>query len=264
MSKVMPFIILALALALIFSGCASSSSPALDSSPSPLFEPSEDSTPKPSEDPTPEPSAEETLPPKASETPPAVNAEESIWGELIGDQYINKAFGFTATIPEGWVLASKEDIALYSGMAVDLIETVTDFDPNAAVTLMICSELPFGSATDFNPNINIAYAAQQDMRLFTDAALFNKLLDDLQEIYTNAFEPIYPNPSVSVGGEQSFKLNGREYVLINTTTEFDGGTMYQEQYSTKVGDGMLTFVAAYYDTADKAMTDVFIQSLMFE
>jgi len=269
MSKVAPFIVFVLALALVCCGCADSVSPDFSFGPKPA-EPGESPTPEASagESPTPEASAGEILPPKASESPkapvsqPTVNAKESIWGELSGDQYINKAFGFTATIPEGWVLASKKEIALYSGMAADLIETISDLRSNSNVMLMICSKLPLGS-TDFIPSINISYNGKADLQV-VNPSLFDMYLDNVKTLYTDAYEQLFSNVEVNVSGEQSYTINGREYYIVKVEAVFDENTLYQDQYFTQAGDGMICITATYYNTADKSETDSFIESIVFK
>lgn len=194
---------------------------------------------------------------------PAVSEEEaSLLGETDGDKYVNRALNFTAFLPDGWQFASDEVLEEATGLVRDTIKKETDIEPGSTVTLMLCSQNEFViPSTENNPNINIGFTnSPSTLKMLTDADLYNEFIDQ----YVTVFDELYKGADNLLTGERNVQINGKTYTAVYLEASFNDGVMYQNQYYTDIGDGVLITTLTYFDRASKDAMDTFMQNLKFE
>lgn len=86
----------------------------------PTPKPTAEPTPEPTAKPTPKPTAEPTPEPTAEPTPePTAAPRPAVWGSVKGDAYINRRFGLTCTLADGWTFLTDAELDRHVESAVD-------------------------------------------------------------------------------------------------------------------------------------------------
>ncbi len=261
MKKILCLAIGLLALMLAFTGCsqpAAVNAPDTDAAwgePSPTPE----ETPVLTELPEETPAVSE---PTATEAP----GDGGLMGAWEGNSYVNRMLGFSAALPEGWSVASKDVLEMVGGFAQEAIESTVDVSTDTAVMLMMCSEAEYDIGLMENPNINITYSKQKYIGLlFSSPTYIEQFIEQMSSLYQDLYDGMFgEDTQVTVTGESGVIVNGKEYIVIHIVTKYSAGIMYQEQYMTSVTDGFLTTTLAYYDESMRDEMAGFIDGMVFE
>ncbi len=208
---------------------------------------------------------EESAPVETPEATPEVSVSPSVSaddeaglaGTIAGDQYINKAMGFSVTIPEGWMFASDEEIEALYGQTKDLLEGTVELPENSQGYLMVCSQYPMGTS-GYNPNINMTVT-----NTTLTAAMYDAMLEQFQTMYTQMYVEQMGADSVEVTGSPSVTFGGKDYMNFNIVSTFGSDTMYQTQYMTMTGDYLLTATYTCYDAEELSVMDTFMEGMQY-
>jgi hypothetical protein len=187
--------------------------------------------------------------------------ELSLMGELNGSQYINKALGFTATIPEGWLFSSDEDFEKSMGQKRDVTKTLSDMEPETYEPVFVCSKYTYGEGSSGYPNININYSNETAYKhILTDSSVLESTVNELMEMY----ESYFPDAEVKVVGQGAVDINNRKFIAVNFKLDSDDFTMYADQLYTGIKDGVLTTTLIYFNSEEQEIVHAFMKNMNFE
>ena len=191
--KVLAILLVAILMATAFAGCGKKDEPEDLPEATTGATAEETATPEPEETPattpegTAEPAIETSEPVPENTEEPVVEPSESepetgrqvstdeVLGTVEGNTYTNQYFGFTLTIPEGWYIASREELALLLAAAADILSGDTEGETIDLESQQIIPLLFTATADPFNQsgtNANMVCLAQniaEYSRLIKDA-----------------------------------------------------------------------------------------------
>lgn len=246
-------VILILCLAIVFVVCGCSSVQPEEPAP----EPTEEPTSEPTEELTSKSTEESTTEPTEEPAPEPANAL-SVFGEVQDGVYINEFLGVSAAVPEGWEIASKEELFTMMNIAEGLskdLESLFEQSAETGTILFLCSKY----AMDYeglNPNIIIAI---EDAPWTPDYA--KETMGELETLYQQMDETYGWTSEVSI--QENIEISGVEYCYAIIETDMDGTMMYQEQLVTGIQDYSLAFSFTYFEDADVDTISVFITSVEY-
>jgi hypothetical protein len=253
-------LLLSILLIFLLGACKVTVSPGLFtdfSSPSPTEKPADSELPTLA---PPAPTLEES--PEATELPsPSATEEKSagLLGEVQGDTYVNEALGFTAKIPEGWQVATQEEMDALYGISTEYTEETTGLKANSQAYIFYCSKYGIGNEA-INPNVNITLSNQSDMLSVVESEdAFYAFLEAYRPIISN----LYGGSDVELTGDIAVTINGKEYSVIHISGEMNGTHLWQDQYFTGTGDYAIIITETYYNEQDGITTDALISSVLF-
>ncbi len=231
-------IILILCLVMVFVICGCSSVQPEEPTP----------TPEPTEAPTPEPTEEST---KAF----------TVFGEVQDGVYINKLLGVSAAIPEGWKVASEEEMLTMMGLAGELsklldLESLFEESAETGTLIFQCSKYAL-DYTGLNPNIVIGIEDTVWTPDYTKNAI-----GELEMLYQQMDEAYGWTSIVSV--QEDIEILGVVYSYVIIESDIDGTMMYQEQLVTGIQDYSLVFSLTYFEEADMNTISGFLTSIEYQ
>lgn len=222
-------------------------------------------TPSISLNPHPSVSALISLPPAPSlhipfsAAPSATSEEAALLGEVSGSQYINKAVGLSAAIPEGWEAATQQQISVLYGYSSDYLEEKTGLGEGTNMPVFYCTEHG-ADYTGQNPNISIGISKETEMMALLEG---EDALDAFLDYYRPLISELYGGAEVDVTGEAGFAIGGGEYSVLHIEGEFDGSQVYQDQYFRAADDYVLIITGTYYDKQYRAVVESFMDSIQY-
>lgn len=220
--------------------------------------PTIDTTSSPTVDATSSPTPEVT-PSDEGPQPTATDEEAGLLGTVDGSTYINNAFGFSAAIPDGWQVATEEELSALFGVSSELMKETTGLEPGSESYIFYCSEYG-ASYQGISANINIVASNKQDtMALLMSESAF----DDFIDVYKPMLEQLYGNP-VEIRGETGVEMGGTAYSVIHISSEFAGTPIIQDQYFIARDDCALTITTTYIDESYRPVAEGFIKSIQYE
>lgn len=185
------------------------------------------------EEPSKEPSEEPSVKPEepATETPgatsePAQTGEveaDLVLGTVEGNTYTNGYFGFTLPIPEGWFVATREQLAQLLNAALDYLENdsgagTIDLETLQIVPLIIIAEQDLSSS-----NSNLACTAQ-------NISQFGGLIKDLQTYMNVAVQGLKTQGIELSGDIEYLSIDGQEIARVSGKQNMAGVTFNQTIY----------------------------------
>jgi hypothetical protein len=245
---------------LLLGACKITVSPGLftdfSESPSPTEEPAETEAPTLAP-----PSSEPAESPDVTAPPPAETEEQSggLLGEVQGNMYVNKALGFSAAIPEGWEVATKQEMDALYGISTEYFEKTTELESGSQTYIFYCSK--YGADdTGLNPNINVGISNQAEtMAVIESEETFNIFLDQ----YKPMIESMYGS-EVDLKGERGLMINDKEYSVIHVSGDLNGTHLWQDQYFAGAGGYALIITVTYFDEQDSAVGGTFLNGMQYE
>lgn len=203
------------------------------------------------------PSPVSTKTPKATKEP----QDSNLLGRVEGNTYINEELGLSATIPDGWEVADAEGLSYIFKLSADIMKETAGLESGAEMGIMYCSENGVYSV-DMIPNINFVLSNKSEtMAIIRSQDAFDSFLDQ----YRTMIGPVFPDCEVEAEGERSVMMGNYEYSVFHIIFENESGLrFYEDQYFKPVEDYVLIITTSYYDTAEKAVLDKFIESIEYE
>lgn len=188
-------------------------------------------------------------------------AKQVTTGAFNGNTYTNDYFNLTFKAPDGWTIATKEEIAQIFNAAIDEVgstdkETADKLKLSQQKVLYMAVVLknPVTDTEHNNPNFNLIAE-----KLGLDAAAMKTNAD-----YASANLDMMKsaNPNAQYGDVNTVKLNGTEFGTIDSTTPLsDGSNMMQRGYfAVKNGYG-LVFTFTWFDDTDFNEVQALIDSI---
>lgn len=171
-------------------------------------------------------------------------------GAFAGSTYSNDYFNLTFKAPDGWTIATKEEIAQVFNAAIDEVGT-TDKDTadklklsqQKVLYLALVLKNPLTDTEENNPNFNVI---AENLGL---NALSVSNSADYAKANLDAMKTASPN--AVYGDVANVKLNGADFASVDSTTALsDGSNMMQRAYfAVKNGYG-LVFTFTWFDDTD--------------
>lgn len=260
-------------------GTTSSASPNVSSSASPITSPIEETTSAEPEK-TPETTssakpAGETPSARPEETPAATsgkptsknsNAHEvdadQLFGNIEGNKYTNEFFGFSISLPEGWYVTSREELAQIVASTTDYLSSeaegaTLDLDEQQILPLFLsASENPF-SASGANPNI---VCLAQNLNQY--AGLLSNL--DAKSFLGLNVKALEAQGIEAVGEVETLSLGGRELARVSAVQSANGMELHQTIYAfMKEGFAVVFTLSSFTDDEAQLLADT-MNSISFK
>jgi len=172
-------------------------------------------------------------------------------GIVNGSQYINAPLGFTAAIPEGWLVAADEEIVqLYSqAQRIFAQANIPVIEENV---LLFCSQY---HNSNYNPTIVVETVDYVEIDI-----------ESQKEMLQRGHEAFYASrgvQSVEVSATPSCIINDADYLLLSIADQFETYTLYQNQYYIARDEYWLIISQTWFTNAQKDTMDAFMQSIMY-
>lgn len=228
-----------------------------DQTPEATPEATDEASPEPTE--TPEATQEETPAPSPESTGEAqsgadgtkVNSDE-VLGSVNGNTYTNEYFGFSIEIPDGWFVASQEQMAQIFQLTSDYLKNSSDIDlmqQKLIPLLFTASGDPFTNAAGSGPSINIiAENISATKSLIPDAQTYLNVAQVSMKQQVQGME-------ITFGDIETLTIDGQDVAKVAmTTTPAEGSETKQTMYAVLKGDYVLVFTASFEsEELDNAM-----------
>jgi len=182
----------------------------------------------------------------------AVAAEsEPVDTDNSNEKYCNTTLGFSAIIPQGWNIATDEEIAQFYSQ-VQTVFTQAGIQLADENILLLCSQY---HNSNYNPTIIIETCAYFEMDI-------NAQVEILQRTHEVAYAS-RGIKSAEVSVTPSCVINDADYILFSIASQFDTYTLYQNQYYIASGEYWLVFSLTYFTSAQKEVMDCFMQNVEY-
>lgn len=182
-----------------------------------------------SEEPTEEPAEEPATDTPESASEPAQTGEveaDLVLGTVEGNTYTNGYFGFTLPIPEGWFVATREQLAQLLNAALDYLENdsgagTIDLETLQIVPLIIIAEQDPSSS--IGPNSNLACTAQ-------NISQYGSLIKDLKTYMNMAVQGLKAQGVEQSGDIEYLNIGGQEVARVSAKQSVAGIALNQTMY----------------------------------
>lgn len=194
---------------------------------------------------------------------PSGKANSFDYGHIENDKYLNSFFGLELTIPDGWVVQSKEKTEEISDLGKDLIagddenlKAALDASEINTANLLAVFKHELGAVVDYNPgfilvaeNLNNA----PGIKIGSDYLFQSrKLLENSQM----EFEHIDEEFSREV-------VSNRDFDTMNCTINYMGFMIHQKYYSTIQNGFSISVIISFSDEDQKQELEQIVNSLVF-
>lgn len=188
-------------------------------------------------------------------------------GAYDGNTYTNDFFGLTYSVPDGWVIASREDlIAIFEAST----EAVGSDDKEAEKSMKLGEQeivyLGYVAPHEYdymegsNPNLNLLCENLQAAGLVIrdSAAYVEAALDDLRSQYDSM------GVAYSIADPTTETIGGAEFSVIDATLTGDGYEVYQRMLCTVKNNYALVFTLTWYDDAELPDLETIVDSIQIK
>jgi|GEM_PF-672726 len=214
-------------------------------------------TPAGSEEPSPEP-------PKPSEgsEPGSGKAGEAdpgnIYGTVEGNTYVNKHFGFSLPIPEGWYIASREEFAqmlsVFAGYLGSGEGETVDLEAEQIIPLLFASVYPLDYSDGTNPYISIMARNISKYAFVKDARIFLNLQAQVLKSQDMGF---------SFGDVEAVSIGGQELARIKGVQDFLGVSINQDIYAFLKDEFVVLFTLSSFNGDEARLLEDVMKGVTF-
>jgi predicted small lipoprotein YifL len=273
--KVLAILLVAILMATAFAGCGKKDEPEDLPEATTGATAEETATPEPEETPattpegTAEPAIETSEPVPENTEEPVVEPSESepetgrqvstdeVLGTVEGNTYTNQYFGFTLTIPEGWYIASREELALLLAAAADILSGDTEGETIDLESQQIIPLLFTATADPFNQsgtNANMVCLAQ-------NIAEYSRLIKDARSLMNIQIQGIKAQGmDMTFDDVEVIDIDGQEVARVQI---FAGMEIRQTMYAfMKDGFAVVFTLLSFTDEEARLLADM-MNSLSF-
>lgn len=182
-------------------------------------------------------------------------------GAFDGNTYTNDYFNLTFNAPDGWTIATKDEIAKVFNAAIDQVGA-TDKDTadklklsqQKVLYLALVLKNPLADTEHSNPNINVI-AENMGLNAISVSSSADYAKASLDMMKT-------ASPDAVFGDVNSIKLNGADFATIDSTTALaDGSNMMQRAYFTVKNGYGLVFTFTWFDDTNFSELQSLIDSI---
>lgn len=215
---------------------------------SPEPETSSDSTPKPSATSTPQPEKESGA------------AADELNGKAEGNKYVNRYFGFTLTVPEGWYITSGEKLNRIMEPAFEYVSDTTEGAINEQQVQQI---LPLALVTPSDPeqgsDAQIACLAQ-------NISKFSKMVKDIRSYMNIHVQAIKSkNSDMTFGDIEVLNIDGHEVARVSAVQTVEGTPLYNTViYAFKEDEYVVIFTSVSGNEEEKKQLEEIMGTLSFK
>jgi len=186
-------------------------------------------------------------------------------GSFNGPNYTNDFFNLSFTIPDGWAVATKEQMAQAFNVGAELItgtDTATgqklDLAKQKALYLAFVSKLPYGDPSGFNSNINV---------LCENLGFTGSLLASTSKAYAELAMANIKSSTKDSGMTYAFgdiavkQMGGAEFAVFDATLTYNGMEIKQRVYCTLKNKYAILFSLTWMDDTDLASLQTIVDSI---
>lgn len=263
------FLVIILVVA-AFAGCGKKNEPedtpedktsaAIKETPSPEPKDTPTNTPEDTETPgteTPEPIPPEDTAEPVSETPSptpetaeGTNADQ-VLGTVKGNTYTNSFFGFSLTMPEGWYIASREEMAQIFAAYLDSGAEGADIDLETAQILPLLFTATYDPFTYQGTNPNIVCLAQ-------NISQYASMVKDARSLLNIQVQAVKAQGmDMTFGDIEVINIDGQEIARVHGVQNYEGIEIGQTVYSfMKEGFAVLFTLSSYTDEEAQQLNEL--------
>lgn len=155
-------------------------------------------------------------------------------GTFTDTGYESEFLGFRFTTPDGFALATEEELSQLMGMSLDAMgDDVTEVQKKYAELTTIYEMMVSNETGVANANVVLE---KTNVSLSKYIEAFKSQLDGLSAMTVNL-----------KGDTEEVELAGETYTKMTADVETNGFTLYQEYYLRKVGDRMMVMTVTWAD-----------------
>lgn len=204
-------------------------------------------------------------PAEATATPaPSADEQGTITtGQLDGNAYSNKYFGLTLTLPEGWSIATKEEMAQIYQAGLEYLGTMSEDAAKKAklaeqksIYAFYVSKHPLNYTGGTNPNIQL---------MFENLGLAGMLVPTGKE-YCEALIAQFQNAQMPYTFDDITEITfgGQQFFELPATFNLNGIEGTQRYFCTVMKGYALSFIVTSFSEDDAAEFDAILQSISFQ
>jgi len=184
----------------------------------------------------------------------------NVRGQIVGNQYINDAYGMTLTIPDGWHITKQADIDAMAQLGSDAIvqdkatqQAIRDSLKHSPIVLAF-SKHELNRPGVFNPNINV---------LLEDVSAFPQIKTGEDYLSTGRTNFAGETSMQFADAGQSRDIGGLEFAGHTQIISMMGFTVRGRQYARKF-DGLVMVITLSADNpADLAELEAVLDGVTF-
>jgi len=270
--KVLAIVLVVILMATAFAGCGKKDEPEDLPEATTGATTEETATPEPEETPsntpegTAEPAIETSEPVPENTEEPVVEPSEStpetgrqastdeVLGTIEGDTYTNQYFGFSLTIPEGWYIASREELALLLAAAADILSGDTEGETIDLESQQIIPLFFFNQTGTNAKMVCLAQNIAEYASLIKDARSFMNI--QIQGIKAQGMDMTFDDVEV-------IDIDGQEIASVSGVQTFAGIEIRQTMYAfMKDGFAVVFTLSSFTDEEARLLADM-MSSLSF-
>ena len=276
--KVLAIVLVVILMATAFAGCGKKDEPEDLPEATTGATTEETATPEPEETPsntpegTAEPAIETSEPVPENTEEPVVEPSEStpetgrqastdeVLGTIEGDTYTNQYFGFSLTIPEGWYIASREELALLLAAAADILSGDTEGETIDLESQQIIPLFFTASVDPFNQTGTNAYM----VCLAQNIAEYASLIKDARSLMNIQVQGIKAQGmDMTFDDVEVIDIDGQEVARVSGVQIFAGMEIRQTMYAfMKDGFAVVFTLLSFTDEEARLLADM-MNSLSF-
>lgn len=181
-------------------------------------------------------------------------------GDIDGNTYINKVIGFSAAVPEGWNVASLQQMSRLFDVSVDYLNGAAGLEPDSQMFIFYCSKysLVYNGP---NPGIGVQVSNQSSM---TPLLSSEQALNDYLEQNRSGIEQQFGDAEAKLSCDTGVQMGANKYSVIHISANYNGAQIMQDIYFLGVKGYVLMITETYSDISDKPAADSFLESLSVE
>lgn len=207
-----------------------------------------------------EPSAPTAMPEPtpAPEPTPTSGPKELTTGSFNGNVYTNDYFGLTFTIPDGYNVATKDEMASILQVSEDLLnESGDQLADEKDFYLTYVMKYPYGSQEGFNANMNAMCTNLGLSGLISGTTSEDCLKATQDQLNTSGL-------SYTFGDITAQKINGADYSVMDATLSYQGVDISQRIYCTIQKGYAFAFTLTWMDNSDLTDLETMMSTITFK
>jgi hypothetical protein len=186
------------------------------------------------------------------------------YGRVENGKYINAFFNFELTLPQGWVVQTKEQMDNISKVGKDMIagddqgmKAMLDAAEINSANLLALFKYEVGAAVAFNPSFMMV---AENLKNAPGVKNGGDYLYHTREILKQARIQY----QFTEDEFETKKIDGQEFYVMNTSFNYMNRTVQQSYYSTIRSGFCISAVISYLDDEQKNELEAVAGSIMFD
>ncbi len=186
------------------------------------------------------------------------------YGHIEDNKYLNSFFGLELTIPDSWIVQTKEQTENLSKVGRDLVagddknlKAVIDASEINSANLLAVFQYEVGAAVDYNPNFMLVAENLKNapgIKTGNDYLFQARKLLNQSQLQYSYIDDVF----------EKELINNQEFYTMNCTIDYMGLNIKQIYYSTVIDRFCLSVLISYATDDQKRNLEKMISSMIFK